>query len=489
MISYLARGIKKTAGVGLLGLVAATSASAMEAPVQQNLNPTYEASLASTTEDSLESRLSADLEMAKLRPLEFIRSIEDRYSPSQIRELKKSDVFDDEVDYATRLVSSISDPGVRFLSLYALDDAVGHSHVLRETMELARDESATFLERNGAIEHLGYLFDRKSTSKKELEQISETLYDILATDLERVQSPDVTSEDLPNFYALEALNSAHRFLQVHQKGETNAQLIAKIYESSVDPSSHHLVSQLGSWVLDSVYQPSKQDRLEASLKKTGKTLPRSERKEFSELLKNDAASDLVWSYITQPTRGSTRAPRFVYESDDYLENLWDRFEDRFKGSRGPEVKLTGLTDEQEEAVEEGLEWFRQNHPDQFFTYQLATDEVRFNASTGGFGATANTSQNAINISPIETGWYVNDIRWRTTGFRNTLRHEDSHLLSKSHLGLKISPGQISEVVVSKWGNSQDLAEYNDRGTLDLNESHSKTIAGLDKAKHWEKGKK
>ncbi len=432
MIDYLTNGLRNLTAASIIGLSSLTSIPELTSPT-----PILQT-------ENLETRLKKDLELARTEPAKFVRSFEEKYSKAERSKLKKEKQLEIEIEYANMLVVNIPDPSTRLLSLYQLDTVFGHAKTLDETIEIIHDSSSTDIERLNAIEHLGFLFERKKTEKKELEEIAETLTDLLDT-------PGNPESKFPKYTVIQTLNTAHRFLQAEPKLKASSRLALKIYDKVQDPSTNFLSAQFGSWALDSLYRPSSVEELAQGLIKTAKVLPKKERERFANQVTTPSNLKTIWAYISQSENGVPVPPRFVYESDDYLENLWDRFEDRFSEGKEPTVEVTGLSKDENDLLTKGLEEFRSMHPDRFFTYLLATDSINFNATTrNNYAYFAEPSTNSVVFSRDRTDSMTKKPDWFNSSLTKGLMHGSTHLLSESHLGLTVGPGLLSESYVLKW---------------------------------------
>lgn len=454
MNSYIAR-VGKIVGAGLLGLMASPSATAMETSPTLQENRSYEASLNISNPDNLESRLTTDLELTKNKPLEFIRGFEDRYTPEEVSQLKKDELFDEEVDYVTKLVSNIRNPGVRLLSLYAASQNLGHSEILDETLELANSESASFLERNSAIEHLGYLFNSDTTDAGELVRITNTLNGILTDDLRRIQSERITESDLPNYLVIQAMNSAQKLLQIHPNEKESNALMKTVYELSVDPSSNWHVTEHGAFILDSVYKPKDPKKLGKVFEKAAKKFPEElfgdkiQKKDFLNSI-DEGIEELVdvldkeIVHLSGNRELIHQEPRFVYMGEDPLENLNKRFE-KVYGKSNPSVKVTGS--KYKEETREFLDEFKRRHPDEWLTFALTTEEVE-SFYHGGSSSAHEIGRIRISKEDYEpTQPTSKDLFER---IRGTVNHESGHLLHHQ-LGLSIEePSHLEEERVWDW---------------------------------------
>ena len=420
MISRLAKG----ACAGLLSLLA--SAPALATPYQAQDSASYETS-------PLESRLETDLEMARMQPLEFIRGFEERYSPENLKKLEERETLEAESNYSARMVSNILSPGVRYIVLHSLDEHLDHSTFLQSTMDLARNEDASFLERRNSIDALGYLFERGKTNKNkdEVDAIAEVLYGILHQDLERIASEEVTSETLPDYLVIQTLKTTQRFLQVHNKSESCSRLGIEVYLLSVDPSTNPHVAQHGIWTLDSIFKSQSPARLRKSLSSTSKKLPKEERERSKIPLKDpEKRLDALFRFLEGHPQTGYVEPRFVYRSRDHLGGLAKRFEKRF--SKGyPTVKVSSAEKEFTKTYESFLEEFKKDKPDDYFTFALVADEIdlgRARKLKRGEVSTADQESHTINV----TDPHSND----PALIEATIAHEGTHLLTFD-LGLKL----------------------------------------------------
>lgn len=420
MISRIARG----ASIGLLSLLA--SAPSMATPQQTQDPAPYELGT------PLEPRLAADLETAITQPLEFIRGLDERYSPTNLKKLEEESTLTAESDYSARLFSNMLSPGLRYMVLHSLDENLDHSTFLQSTIDLARDEGASFLERRNSIDALAYLFERGKNNKDkgEVDTIAEALYGILHNDLERVSAEDVTAATLPDYLVLQTLKTTQRFLQVHNKSESCSRLAMEVYLLSVNPSTNPHVAQHGIWTLDSVYRPTSPAKLRKSLSTTAKKLPQEERERSKLPLKDpEKRVDDIFRFLEGDPQTGYVEPRFTYKSGDYLGDLAERFEKRFKKGY-PTVKVTSAERSYIETYQSVLEGLKRDHPDEYFTFALVADGIdlgRNRKVSMGYASSADQENHIIN---------VNEESCDAGSIEAVIFHEGTHLLTFD-LGLKL----------------------------------------------------
>ena len=443
MLSRIAKGVS----VGLLSLLAAAPTVATHPKVQEPT--TYEAS------DPLESRLSADLEMARAQPLRFINGLNERYSSDNLETFEEQGKLRTESNYSARMVSNMLSPGVRYMVLHHLDENLDHSTFLQSTIDLASDEGASFLERRNAIDALGYLFERGKTNKNkgEIDTIAETLYDVLHKDLERVSSSEVTSETLPDYLTLQTLKTTQRFLQVHRKSEDCSRLAVEVYLLSVNPSTNPHVAQHGIWVLDSVFKPASPAKLRKSVSSASKKLTKDEKSEAKIPIKDSekVVDDLFRFLEGHPQTGYVE-PRFTYRSDDHLGNLAKRFEKRFSNGY-PTVKVSSAEKDFTKIYGSFLEEFKREKPDEYFTFALVTDEI-------DLGKRRRTGQSSIADQENHI-ICVTRHSCDAESIKGLIAHEGTHLLTFD-LGLKLDRNSHleEEIPLERHNISIDPSSWN-----------------------------
>lgn len=461
MISRLANG----ACIGLLSLLA----SAPTTPPQQQ-EPTPPQHVASFKAPSWTNRIEDDLESAINLPLEFIRSLDEQYSPKEVKELTEEELKG-EANYAVRLSLNIPNAGVRFLTLHRINEGLEHRLILQETLGFARDGNSSFTERKNAIEHAGLLSNY--VKKEDLDSIAETLAFVLREDLERLRGEDVTSETLPSYLTIQAYNTAQRFLQIHPKGESSARLVATMFEHGTDPSANFHATTHSAFALDATYSATSPNGLKGKLARVAKRLPLEERRHFSKLLKEGDRFERLFLYLgPDPETGYTE-PKFVYSPADHLGELRKRFEKVF-GSKNPKINVDGSRDYRE-VTEEFLEDLRINHPAEWFCTLLVARSI--GPVNGGGAATHYNSRIDLPFSRFDRSVYTPE--QVLTGLRSITLHERGHLLH-GILGLNLGqPSHLAEEKTGEWGYMAQIHSGKLRN-MDLSESAEISL----KAKNW-----
>ncbi len=450
MISYLAR----TVGAGVLGLVAATSAPAMESPnYLQNTQPSTTVKYSSST--NLESRLTTDLEMARMQPLEFIKGLEEKYSKRNVKALEKEGSLDSEISYATRLVSSIKDKPVGVLALRQIDTLLGHSSILEKTIDIATSEDYSFVERKNAIEHLGYLSERGKTPKNndELDSIANALYSVLEEDMIRLNKKKANSTDFANALSIQGLNTAHQFLQAFPKGESSQRLLKQIYDlSEASPIEH--IDEHVAWILESVYDTPHSKKLNDSFADaaekfplsffkpaTGELTNKEIKKSSTEARKNYASNARASENSQALDSYLVGEPKWTYVSGDHLETFYERFEKVFKKGE-PELTIIG-NDKHVNNTLDLLDRLEKENPADIFGLKLSTDTLTVGteglSNASYFNRNISLSANRLNVT--------SQFRWEE--FNRVVRHEVGHLI-RGELGKFPGSSHLGEEQPEEW---------------------------------------
>lgn len=466
MNSYIAR-VGKIVGAGLLGLMASPSATAMESPnyLQNNKLSQPSGVIEHSFSEDLESRLSTDLELSQRQPLEFIKGL-------------KSTEYDEA--YAAELVTQISSAETRFLALRQMDTYLNHSELLDETIRIAKNQSYQFIQRKNAIEHLGYLFERNGTKKNDekLDSIALALHSIVGEDLQKTERGILEESSPANILTIQAINTAHRYLQKNPNKESSQLLIKRIYDLAEKSNIEHIDEHV-AWVLDSVYMPKKSEDLnEAYVKKAEKFSltffqPEGEtkdKKELKKLRKDYIQSISVGENSRELEKHLVEEPRWTYDSEDHLENYYLRFEKVFRNGT-PELKLEG-SKEYVSKAEKFFERLEENHPDCMFGLKLNAERItvgkRHSSSSEYASRTVHIGKIYLDDNLEERGW---------KGFKDDVRHEFGHLMQHD-LGISLKGGShIEEEQVMEWEKLSDPS-FRRQATFE------KSMEILLSLKHW-----